>query len=584
MGNGNEPTNTIDPSESTGARRLSFDATKAARDFRVVLSFAIIGFLGCIVLFLMGFPPILVSVFLATGVASLVYGFLGGIEASFNLGTLQVTGSLAALLGCAWLVNGYLVEQINARPVIEGYFMDMSAQTVPPFEVGDPALVVQRIEPENPRDIFVQWEEDSDFMNSTKEIGWRMAPQPGSSVAILEFQHSYEVWTRMDTRPPGLPRSDPASSECGAIRGDFLKQCGTENKALVLNLADLRRGRGMSFIYRAHETDPERKIGHFSRRRPDGTLVPIEWATEEMARDLATASLDAPARSHWLSQAYAAPEQKQEMFRPDGQYDERMGRVLRQRLGQPDLKAQAYARDILVQGGSRAFRFIGESIAASRSERGFDRSILLHNLSLALEEIGRLGAVIPNELLTQMADALYEMGDFEGAGAIYARVPDEAVDDPDVLLRKGYSFSATSDFERAVNSYEAFLAGADTPEEQAVAHGNLAGIYAEVGDLDQAARHFEMAMEAQPELPDSYNNLAWLYAENGVELGRALELADRALELAPDDPSLLDTKGWIFFKMGDLGQALEILERAAELAPNHPEIISHLETVRREIG
>jgi len=195
-----------------------------------------------------------------------------------------------------------------------------------------------------------------------------------------------------------------------------------------------------------------------------------------------------------------------------------------------------------------------------------------------------LGAVIPNELLTQMADALYEMGDFEGAGAIYARVPDEAVDDPDVLLRKGYSFSATSDFERAVNSYEAFLAGADTPEEQAVAHGNLAGIYAEVGDLDQAARHFEMAMEAQPELPDSYNNLAWLYAENGVELGRALELADRALELAPDDPSLLDTKGWIFFKMGDLGQALEILERAAELAPNHPEIISHLETVRREIG
>ena len=87
---------------TTSNRTPGFDATRTIRELPVVLGFALIGFIGSVVLFLYELPAILVAVFLTTGVASLVYGFLGGITgAKFNLGPLQVTGSLAALLGIA---------------------------------------------------------------------------------------------------------------------------------------------------------------------------------------------------------------------------------------------------------------------------------------------------------------------------------------------------------------------------------------------------------------------------------------------------------------------------------------------------
>jgi hypothetical protein len=43
--------------------------------------------------------PIVVAVFLSTGIAGAVYRFLGGIEASFNVRGLQITGTMAALVG-----------------------------------------------------------------------------------------------------------------------------------------------------------------------------------------------------------------------------------------------------------------------------------------------------------------------------------------------------------------------------------------------------------------------------------------------------------------------------------------------------
>ena len=53
---------------------------------------------------------IVTAVFLASGVAMLVFRFLGGIssETSFNTGAFRVGGSLAALIGCAWYFNGEL--------------------------------------------------------------------------------------------------------------------------------------------------------------------------------------------------------------------------------------------------------------------------------------------------------------------------------------------------------------------------------------------------------------------------------------------------------------------------------------------
>ena len=59
------------------------------------------------------------------------------------------------------------------------------------------------------------------------------------------------------------------------------------------------------------------------------------------------------------------------------------------------------------------------------------------------------------------------------------------------------------------------------------------------------------------------NNYAYLLAQAGVRLGEALLMVERALELSPDNPSYLDTKGWVYYMLEDY-QNKEVQEIIAQ--------------------
>ncbi len=82
----------------------------------IIVIFALLGFIGSVVLYrTASAPPPIISFFLAMGVASLVYRFLGGIDkAQLVMGTLKVTGTMAALIGIAVYVNGQIIKQQQA--------------------------------------------------------------------------------------------------------------------------------------------------------------------------------------------------------------------------------------------------------------------------------------------------------------------------------------------------------------------------------------------------------------------------------------------------------------------------------------
>lgn len=96
---------------------------KFTADDLVVVIFAFLGFVGSVVLYRIAAPPIIVSFFLSTGVASLVYRFLGGIQgASFVWGALKLGGAMAALVGTAIAVNYYLeLQSVISVPVAGRY-------------------------------------------------------------------------------------------------------------------------------------------------------------------------------------------------------------------------------------------------------------------------------------------------------------------------------------------------------------------------------------------------------------------------------------------------------------------------------
>lgn len=94
-----------------------------------------------------------------------------------------------------------------------------------------------------------------------------------------------------------------------------------------------------------------------------------------------------------------------------------------------------------------------------------------------------------------------------------------------------------------------------------------------------AANHYEQVIAKQPNNVAALNNLAWLLREDNKS--RALELATRARELAPESAAVLDTYGWVLHLSGRHSEAKPVIEKALSLAPDSAEIQAHLEAIQQ---
>ena len=97
-------------------------------------------------------------------------------------------------------------------------------------------------------------------------------------------------------------------------------------------------------------------------------------------------------------------------------------------------------------------------------------------------------------------------------------------------------------------------------------------------DMKRAEIYLRRAIDlsTEAELPDAYNALGYLYAEQGINLDEAAALVRRALKSVPKSGAYLDSLGLIYFKQGKLDAAIENLEQALHYLPDTPEILLHL--------
>ena len=101
-------------------------------------------------------------------------------------------------------------------------------------------------------------------------------------------------------------------------------------------------------------------------------------------------------------------------------------------------------------------------------------------------------------------------------------------------------------------------------------------IYTTRGGMPQAQTYFEKVMEVTPNFAPAANNLAYIYFEFGGDKEKAFQLARKANELAPEDPQIQDTLGWIVYSRGDYQWALRLLNDAATKLSDNPEVLYHL--------
>lgn len=98
---------------------------------------------------------------------------------------------------------------------------------------------------------------------------------------------------------------------------------------------------------------------------------------------------------------------------------------------------------------------------------------------------------------------------------------------------------------------------------------------AELGWVDVAEQDLRIIISEQPENAAALNALGYTLADQTERYEEAEALIRQAFILRPDDASIVDSMGWISYRLGNLDEAEKFLRRAWALSKN-PEIASHL--------
>ncbi len=104
-----------------------------------------------------------------------------------------------------------------------------------------------------------------------------------------------------------------------------------------------------------------------------------------------------------------------------------------------------------------------------------------------------------------------------------------------------------------------------------------------VGRVEVMEKLLREVMALAPDNHHAYNALGYSLAERNVRLQEAYTLIAKALEMAPGDPFIMDSMGWVQYRLGKLDEAEKYLRNAYALRRD-PEIAVHLGEVLFQKG
>jgi len=184
-----------------------------------------------------------------------------------------------------------------------------------------------------------------------------------------------------------------------------------------------------------------------------------------------------------------------------------------------------------------------------------------NQLSISAQRIRDAGAAVPDSARIALLEgrvALLE-GNQEGAETSFKRAVDLDPDDAVAYQQLAAFYRGTGRLDESIETYQRSL---EQNPDSARLNERLAILYEYSGNREQAMAYYERAITLDSSLGESKNNLAYLLAENGGDLDRALDLAQEAKALLPDNPNTADTLGWVLFKRGIPSAAIGYLREA----------------------
>ncbi|HIO73162.1 MAG TPA: tetratricopeptide repeat protein, partial [Flavobacteriales bacterium] len=105
----------------------------------------------------------------------------------------------------------------------------------------------------------------------------------------------------------------------------------------------------------------------------------------------------------------------------------------------------------------------------------------------------------------------------------------------------------------------------------------------ELERVDSAIEAYQKAIELEPDSPTAYNNLAWFYAEKGINLNEAEKLCQQAIQIS-SKPTYIDTLAYIYYKRGEYEAALQEMSKISRYISGNPKYKLHWKKIQKKLS
>nr|WP_224081379.1 tetratricopeptide repeat protein [Cupriavidus laharis] len=188
------------------------------------------------------------------------------------------------------------------------------------------------------------------------------------------------------------------------------------------------------------------------------------------------------------------------------------------------------------------------------------------------------------------AQLLARLGKLDDAQAIFGDMLSDAEDIPDPAQRSQRMMAIRQAEVATLMETKAYDRARKVLDERVTTEPDNADWIYELAMLDERQKRYDSMEQGlrrvialQPEQKQGYNALGYSLADRNIRLPEARKLLERASELGPDDPYIMDSLAWVKFRMGELQPAADLLKNAYAKAPE-AEIGAHLGEVLWQLG
>lgn len=157
------------------------------------------------------------------------------------------------------------------------------------------------------------------------------------------------------------------------------------------------------------------------------------------------------------------------------------------------------------------------------------------------------------------------------------RNPEFAID---MVLARAQLLQSLEHYDEALVEYDRYVEYRPESEGAVLSRAEL---LLRMDRLDDAIAEYRDAVKRWPDSAMSLNALGYTLADRTEEYREAEKLIRKALKLNPDSPAIIDSWGWVLYRLGRHEEALVELERAYEGLPD-PEIAAHIVEVLAALG